>query len=194
MNWFPREFYWIFSCTYWDMAAITEVRNGYGTNLSFRREAFEGGLFKTSMGVRGRGHSGWMEPGAEEAELALRIRHKTGKRIVYSPQVRVKHRVYRYRIKTKFITRRAYWEGYAKAMLNQWYRRAGNEGVLSTEYKLLRRILFKFFPQSLIRLFSQPVITLRRLWLMVMVLSCVASGYFSYKLSILLGRSRPYET
>ena len=60
MNWFPREFYWIFSCTYWDMETITEVRNGYGTNLSFRREALSGELFKTSMGLRGGGRGvGW---------------------------------------------------------------------------------------------------------------------------------------
>lgn len=193
MKWFPREFYWIFSCTYWDMTAITEVRSGYGTNLSFRREAFEGELFRTSLGVKGQGQSGWTEPGAEETELALRIRRKTGRRIVYNPQVRVRHRVYRYRLKARFITRRAYWEGYAKAMLNQWYRQAGSEGLLSIEYRLLRRILFKLFPQSLIRLFRQPVIALRRLWLIVMVLSCVAGGYLSYRLSSLLGRSQPYE-
>ena len=193
MNWFPREFYWVFSCTTWDVAEITEVRSGYGTNLSFRREAFEGELFRTSLGVKGRGQSGWAEPGAEEVELALRIRRKTGKRIVYNPQVRVKHKVYRYRLRTGFITRRAYWEGYGKAMLNQWYRHAG-KAVLSTEYELLRRILFRLFPQSLIHLFRQPVIALRRLWLMVLVLSCVAGGYLSYRLSSLWGRSQSYET
>ena len=193
MNWFPREFYWVFSCTTWDVAEITEVRSGYGTNLSFRREAFEGELFRTSLGVKGRGQSGWAEPGAEEVELALRIRRKTGKRIVYNPQVRVKHKVYRYRLRTGFITRRAYWEGYGKAMLNRWYRHAG-KAVLSTEYELLRRILFKLFPQSLIRLFCQPVLALRRLWLMMLVLSCVAGGYLSYKLSSLWGRSQSYGT
>lgn len=194
MNWFSRELYWIFSCTYWDMAAITEVRSGYGTNLSFRREAFEGELFRTSMGVKGRGQSGWMEPGAEEVDLSLRIKRKTGKRIVYNPQVRVKHRVYRYRLRARFITRRAYWEGHAKAMLNRWYHHAGSEAVLSTEYKLLRRILFRLFPQTLGRLFSQPIIALRQLWVMVMVLSCVAGGYLSYRLSSLWGRSQPYGT
>lgn len=194
MNWFPREFYWIFSCTYWDMAAITEVRNGYGTNFSFRREAFNSELFRTSLGVKGQGQSGWMGPGAEEAELALRIKRKIGKRIIYNPKVRVKHRVYRYRLKARFITRRAYWEGHAKAMLNRWYSDAGSEAVLSTEYKLLRRILFRLLPKTLIRLFRQPVVALRQLWVVVMVLSCVAGGYLSYQLSSLLGRSQSYGT
>jgi len=194
MNWFPREFYWIFSCTYWDMVEKTEVRNGYGTNLSFRREAFDSSeLFRTSLGAKGRGQSGWLEPGAEEAELSLRVRQRTGKRIVYNPRVRVKHKVYRYRMTVDFITKRAYWEGYGKAMLSRWYHSAGDEAVLSTEYKLLRQILFKLVPQTLGRLFRQPVIALRQLRVVVMVLSCVAGGYLGYQLSGLFGRGQPHS-
>jgi glycosyltransferase involved in cell wall biosynthesis len=193
MSWFPREFYWIFSCTYWDMAKKTEVRNGYGTNISFHREAFHSGeRFRTSLGVKGEGESGWLEPGAEEVELSLRIKRKTNKRIIYNPRVRVKHKVYRYRFRRNFIARRAYWEGYDKAMLNRWYHSAKGNGVLSTEYKLLRRILFKLLPQTLGRLFSKPLVALRQLWVVVVVLSCVAGGYLSYQFSSLFHRRQPY--
>ena len=194
MNWCPREYYWIFSCTYWDMAGKEEVRNGYGTNLSFRREAFDvAGLFKTSLGVRAGGRIGWQRPGGEETEFSLRVRRKTGKRSIYYPQVRVRHKVYRYRLTTGFVTRRAYWEGYAKAMLNQWYRSSESEtAILATEYELLRRILSRLLPQTLGRLFRQPLIALRQLWVTVMVLSCVAGGYLGYKLSRLLGHGQPY--
>ena len=66
MSWFPRELYWIFSCKYWDVAEKTEVRNGYCTNLSFRREAFGScGLFKTSLVGKGRGKSDWQQPAAQ---------------------------------------------------------------------------------------------------------------------------------
>ena len=194
MSWFPREFYWIFSCTYWDIPEKTEVRNGYGTNLSFRREAFNGERFKTSLGVKGRGESGWMEPGAEEAEFSLRIRRKTSKRIIYNPLVRVKHKVYRYRFRARFIARRAYWEGKAKAMLNRWYSPTHSEAVLSTEYALLRRILFVLLPRTLALLLRQPTVALRQLYVTVMVLSCVAAGYLNYQLSSLFGRSQPYGT
>ena len=196
MSWFPREFYWIFSCTYRDMAEKTEVRNGFGTNLSFRQEAFSSGeLFRTSMGAKGRGQGGWQEPGAEEAEFSLRVKRKTGRRIIYNPQVRVKHRVYRYRLTAKFIAKRAYWEGHAKAMLNRWYHSSNSKAaVLSTEYELLRRILFRFLPQTVNRLFHQPLVALRQLRVAVLVLACVAGGYFSYNLSRLFGRSQPYDT
>ena len=194
MNWFPREFYWIFSCTYWDMAEKKEVRNGYGNNLSFRREAFDStGLFNSSLGVKARDQSGWQKPGAEETEFSLRVRRKTGKRIIYNPQVSVMHKVYRYRLTTNFIAKRAYWEGYAKAMLSHWYCSSDSEpAVLSTEYELLRRILFKLLPQIVNRLLRQPPIALRQLWVTVMVLSCVAGGYLDYKLSHLFGRGQHY--
>ncbi len=193
MRWFPQEFYWILSCTYWEATKITEVRNGYGANLSFRKEAFEAaGLLKTSLGVRGRGQSGWQEPGAEEAEFSLRVKQKTGKRIVYNPLVKVKHKVYSYRIRTRFVAKRAYWEGYAKAMLKRWYKREAKEGILSTEYELLRRILFKFFPRTLAQLPFRPVTSLRQLWLAIVVLSCVTDGYLFSTLSGLLRRGHPY--
>ena len=194
MTWFPREFYWIFSCTYWDMAEKTEGRNGYGTNLSFRQEAFKfSGLFLTSMGVKGRGHQGWQEPGAEETEFSLRVRQKTGKRILYNPKAKVQHRVYKYRIATEFIVKRAYWEGYAKALLKHLYHSPNSEpNVLSTEYALLRRILFRLMPQIAGRFFRQPCVALRQLWVTLMVLSCVTAGYLKYKLISFSGRGQPY--
>jgi len=182
MAWFPRELYWIFSCTYWDWTEPTEVRNGYGTNISFRREAFNlCGFFKTSLGIKGYGKSGWQGVGAEETEFSLRVKWQTGKRIVYHPNIRVKHKVYRYRLSNSFIRKRAYWEGQAKAMLNKLYR-SDNGQVLSTEHELLRRIFFKLIPSSLKLLFRQPATALRQLLVTKLVIACVAAGYLNYGL------------
>jgi glycosyltransferase involved in cell wall biosynthesis len=187
MSWFPRELYWIFSCTYWDWNEKTEVRNGYGTNISFRREAFDRcGLFTNSLEATERQGSDWQRPGAKETEFSLRVTRTTGKRIIYHPGIGVKHKVYPYRLSMGFIVRRAYWEGYAKALLNRQYR-PGQGGVLSTEYGLLRRILFKALPQSLGLLFQRPEIGGRRLWIFGLTLGSVAAGYTSYT----LGHLRP---
>jgi len=188
MAWFPKELYWIFSCTYWDWTEKTQVRNGYGGNISFRREAFDScGLFKSSLEVKGRGKIDWQRPGAKETEFSLRVVQKTGKRIIYHPNIRVRHKVYRYRLSTNFIAKRAYWEGYAKALLNKWYH-PSDKKVLSTEYSLLGRILFNFLPYSVGLLFRHPIIALRRLWVTVLVLSCVVVGYLSYNLFRLFER------
>jgi glucosyl-dolichyl phosphate glucuronosyltransferase len=183
MAWFPKEFYWIFSCTYWDWTDPTEVRNGYGTNISFRKEAFElCGYFKPFLGAKGGGESGKHEIGGEETELSLRIRHQTHKRIVYHPNIKVKHKVYSYRFTSSFIRKRAYWEGCTKAAFNKAYR-FDNESVLSTEYKLLYRIFFRLMPSLLLLLFSHPVIALRQLWVTILALTCVAIGYLVYTVS-----------
>jgi len=188
MNWFPREFYWVFSCTYWDWTEKTEVRNGYGTNISFRREAFDScGMFRSSLEAEEGDKSDWQRPGAKETEFSLRVRQKTGKRIVYNPHIRVKHKVYGYRLSPGFIAKRAYWEGYAKAWLKK-SAGSSNSKVLTTEYHLLRRILVNLLPGSLGLLLKRPVIAFRRLWVTGLVLSCVAGGYLSYNLSHLFNR------
>ena len=95
---------------------------------------------------------------------------------MYEPEVKVKHKVYGYRLSTGFIAKRAYWEGRAKVILNRLYR-SGDQAVLSTEYELLQRIFSRALPGSLRLLFSQPVVALRRLWVTFLVVACVASGY-----------------
>lgn len=192
MSWFPREFYWIFSCTYWDWTKPAEVRNGYGTNISFRREAFDlCGSFKTNLGAKGGGESGKHELGGEETEFSLRVRRQTHKRIVYHPNIKVKHKVYRYRLSNSFIRKRAYWEGYTKAMFGRLYH-SNDEAVLSTEHELLHRIFSRLIPSSLKLVFSQPGVALRRLWVTILVLACVATGYLSYTMSNLFHRSEGY--
>jgi glycosyltransferase involved in cell wall biosynthesis len=191
MKWFPRELYWIFSCTYRELAERTEVRNGFCTNLSFLREAFEScGRFKSSLVGEGWGKSDWQQPASQETEFCIRVKKGTGKRIVYDPGVRVRHKVYSYRLSSGFLARRAYWEGYAKAMLNRWYRADDGE-VLSTEYALLRRILLGRLPQTLGRLFRRPATAWRQLWAVAIVLSGVAGGYFSYNFLSLFRRREP---
>ena len=190
MSWFPRELYWIFSCTYWDWSEKREVRNGYGTNISFLREAFDVyGLFKNSLETGEQGKSDWQRPGAKETEFSVRVTQKTGKRIVYNPNIKVRHKVYRYRLSTGFIVKRAYWEGYAKAWLKKW-NRSSNSKVLATEYELLRRIFLNLVPGSLALLLRQPIVALRRLWITALVLCCVAIGYTGYNLSRFLSRER----
>jgi len=184
MKWIPPEFYWIFSCTDNAETEKIEVRNGYGANLSFRTRAVkQSGLFNTELGVKGRGKAGWQEPGGEETDLCLRIRRETGMKIVYLPDVIVHHKVYKYRISHNFVTRRAYWEGYTKALLNSRFKNSKAENkTLNREFKLLRKILFHRLPRSLGMLFYKPGSAIRQLSLIFTVLSCVSWGYFKYKI------------
>ena len=176
MAWFPREFYWIFSCTYYDWTEPREVRNGYGTNISFRREAFISWVFTDTFGrTLGFHKAGKRGPVGDETEFSINLRMKTGKVIIYNPNVKVWHRVYKYRATSIFIARRAYWEGYTKAMFKKLYGK--EEKVLTVEYELLRRIFLKLFPDILRGFFTNPVTAWRRFSVTVVVLLAVASGY-----------------
>ena len=179
MSWFPEEFYWIYSCMSDKSMGKEDIRNVWGVNMSFRREAFDQcGGFLDSFGIKGGGEKGWNAPGCEDTEFSIRVKAKTGKRIIYSPDIKVRHKVYCYRIALGFIARRAYWEGYAKAMLRKLYGGAdGGLKVLDQEFTLLQRIFSGLFPNILIGFFRYPRISWRKLRVTANVLPCVAIGY-----------------
>ena len=182
MAWFPREFYWIFACTYYDWTEPREVRNGYGTNISFRIESFNsGGQFAGYLGSERGGAKGQQKTTAEETELSLRIRRKTGKRIEYNPKIIVNHKVHSFRLTRKYLWKRGYIEGSSKMIIRKVYKDSlKKDKVLQTEYDLLKRILFKLLPDITKGVFTKPVVSWRRFYVTVIVLSAVASGYIAY--------------
>jgi len=193
VGWFPEELDWILSCTgFSGIAESKEVRNVFGTNMSFRKEAFvSSGLFLTQLGAKGGGASGKHELVGDETEFSVRARRKTGKRLLFNPNVKAEHKVYKYRITPTFIARRAYWEGYTKAMFNKSFRDSNNnDKLLSVEYKLLQRILTRLFPNILKGVFKNPVIAWHRFWVMVIALSSVALGYLDYSFQSLSGHGK----
>jgi glucosyl-dolichyl phosphate glucuronosyltransferase len=184
MTWFPREFYWLFSCTIFDWNEAKEVRNGYGTNISFRREVFDKGLFFTagSGGVGSKQGADFkkQKTTAEETELSLKIRAVTGKRIEYNPKIVVYHKVNRFRFTTKYIWKRAYIEGSSKMMIRKEFRaNKTGEPPLKTEYDLLQRISFSLVPSILREFFINPANAWRKLRVTVVAVSGVGCGYCS---------------
>jgi glycosyltransferase involved in cell wall biosynthesis len=185
-DWLPEEFYWIISCTGWSRwQKITEVRNIWLQNASFRREAFKSaGLIDLGLGPRDavQGFKGReFKEGiiSEEIELSLRIKRATGKRIVGNPAVRIKHRVNGSRLKLGYITRWAYWTGYSKHKTKQ-YLAGADDHLLWQEHELLNRILVRLLPEISLAFFRNPVLACRRLGVTALALSFVALGYFSY--------------
>ena len=185
MSWFPEEFYWIISCTAWcDWKETTEVRNAWGMNMSFRREAFEkAGNFIPRFGLCNSSRAKWADPPSEDVDLSLRAKSKTGKRIIYSPDAAVRHRVYAHRIKQRFVMQRAYSVGYQRRMIKRLYPDIKDgDRLLNQEHRLLKRILGRLFPDILKNLFVNPVIAWRKSWVTFTALTFVALGYYSHLL------------
>jgi len=178
MSWLPREFYWIISCSAWsEWEKVVDVRNTWGMNMAFRREAFTSGIeFSPDIGgIHGkRLHS-------EEVDLSQRIKRQTNKRIVFDPNVQVQHTVCKYRLTTRYIAKTSYWIGYTRQGLKKAYPEDFDGGnLLSTEYHLLKNIATRLPIDIIKSLFSCPHIAWKKFKVSVVSLSFVAWGYSSY--------------
>ena len=181
LAWFPEEFYWMIGCTAWShLTEITEVRNLWGANMSFTREALTDGCIfnEEEFGSSVANEKG--KPGliCDDTELSLRIKQKTKQRLVCNPEIKIWHKVYAYRLNPRFIRRYAYQHAYSKAVIKHNYGNNGNGKVLSREYTLLKQILFKLIPTTIARLPVEPWVSWRKLSVTANVLLFSALGYF----------------
>jgi glycosyltransferase involved in cell wall biosynthesis len=184
MKWFPQELYWILGCTSWSKwNEKDEVRSGAGANMSFRREGLETDEFLTTLGPKRSEDKSWTQGLAEDAELSIRIRRKTGKPIIYNPKVKLMHRVYKYRLSSKYIIERSYQVGCSRRMLRKLYAQEDkNNNILRPEYDLLKRIFIQLFPNILEVTFKEPINAWRKFRVTFIALFFVTLGYiFHFK-------------
>jgi glycosyltransferase involved in cell wall biosynthesis len=183
-SWFPQEFYWLFSCT----SAINgdktfQVRNAWGVNMAYRKEAFEMCSFSEDFGVSNKGTVQGIKLGlvGDDTEFGVRVCLTTGRPILLSPAVKVLNKVPKHKLTQHFIRRRAFWEGYTKAVLSKLPRPNQTEKKFSFahEYMMLARIFLLFFPKNLLRLLTNPVNAVRSLFLGGEVVVLIFLGYFA---------------
>ncbi len=114
-KWFPEEFYWMIGATHLGFPEeVTEVRNTFGSNISFRKEVFEevDGFNPSKFGLKGKG-----QLQAGETELCDRVRKRFGRGVMYNPDAVVHHKIFGKRTGLRFLIKRAYWQGYSKAVM-----------------------------------------------------------------------------
>jgi glycosyltransferase involved in cell wall biosynthesis len=164
-RWLSEELDWIVGCTYKGMKE-GEIRNPIGANMAFRREAFEvAGYFRTEIGRYGK-----KLLGSEEAEFSLRLKKlKPDARIIFEPSAVVYHRVPRNRCKFIYAFRRAYYEGFSKAILERDFELRGEKEYLKF---LLKTLLFYILKGKFIRSFG-----------IVFAISFTIAGYLFAKIS-----------
>lgn len=131
----PPEFYWLVGVThpgFVETAETQRVRNTFGCNISFDREAFlAADGFREDLG---KNQQNPLQ--GEEAELCERIDGE----IWYTPAAIVDHRVDRGQLSLGYLHRRAFWQGYSKAAL------AEDMGAEST---FLRGLVFDSLPRRI---------------------------------------------
>ena len=158
----PEEYYWLVGATHKGFPEkVTEVRNTFGSNLSFKADVLrELGGFRSEMGVKGKG----LLQG-EETELCERMRNKFGKGVIYNPAAIVYHKVFPERLKVRFLLKRAFWQGYSKRMMEE----LGYS--IDEESDFVRNLLFNSIPErlkpsstDLLQLVFLGVLTLATVW------------------------------
>jgi glycosyltransferase involved in cell wall biosynthesis len=151
--WFPREFYWVFGCSYTGLPErLAPVRNPIGANMAVRKSALEevGGFREgesedAPREIRSRGvvRAGGNVP--DDTDLAIRVKQRRPDAVwLYQPNARVLHTVTPERTSLGYFLRRCYEEGAGKANLSRY---VGSSDGLSSE----RRHLAVVLPRGLAR-------------------------------------------
>ncbi len=151
MAWFPKELNWLISCSYIMTPSIyTEIDRGFGVNMVFRKDVFdEIGVFNTNLGIsKGR----WI--GGEDTDMFLRVQDMKGL-IIFNPNITVYHKIAKKRIYLINICKRAYNGGISVAALKSTRPYRMNK---STEYKYFFKLLYDFYPNSIIQALKKPSI------------------------------------
>jgi glucosyl-dolichyl phosphate glucuronosyltransferase len=146
-GWFPREFYWVFGCSYTGLPEeLAPVRNPIGANMAVRAAVLaevggfrEGGHDDAPRELRSRGvvRAGGNVP--DDTDLAIRVKQRRPDAVwLYQPRARVLHSVTRERASLAYFLRRCYEEGMGKANLS---RHVGSRDGLQAERSYLVAVL-----------------------------------------------------
>lgn len=189
-TWIPREFYWVFGCSYTGLPTeLAPIRNPIGANMAVRRDVLErvGGFREggdadgeaAPRELRSRGVVRAAGNLPDDTDLAIRVAQQLPDSVfLYQPAARVLHLVTRERTSLGYFLRRCYEEGVGKANLA---RRVGSEEGLSSE----RRHVAKVLPLGVLRGFrdlfrGDPAGPLRSLAI-VLGLGTVVAGFLAGK-------------
>ncbi|MEY7851217.1 glucosyl-dolichyl phosphate glucuronosyltransferase [Natrarchaeobius sp. A-rgal3] len=147
-DFFPAEFYWLVGCDERGMGEhMDELRNTYGSNISFRRDVFLNvGGYDENTGRKGDRHIQ-----AHEAPVCIRMANKYGKGVIYNRNSVVDHQLFEYRGDFRWLVGRSFWQGYSKRIMDILLPEAAGD---KNEY--LTQLMFEFVPKRLWNLARDP--------------------------------------
>lgn len=165
----PPEFYWLVGVTHPNFVeedGVQPVRNTFGCNISFRRDAFlAAGGFREDLG---KNQENPLQ--GEEAELCERISGT----VWYTPHALVHHRVDPGQLSIPHLHERSFWQGYSKAFLAE---------DMSAESTFLTHLFTESLPR---RIRSPSWDALTQSVLLGTLTAAVGSGYLYGRLRSLL--------
>lgn len=175
-DYLPEEMDWLVGVTHEGFAEenAVEVRNTFGPNMSFRREVFERiGLFNEELGFA---QSAPFYRQGSEADFGWRMKQELGKGVIYSPEAVVYHEISQSKVKVRTLLKRAFYQGYSKALLRRFNP---SSGVLTVERSYLKRLLMKRIPGRIKRCFARRdrATEIKKLSFLIALILSVAMGF-----------------
>jgi len=167
----PEEFYWLVGVTHRGFAEPgEEVRNTFGSNISFRTEVLgELGGFATEVGRQGEKNLQ-----AHETEFCARMREEYGNGVIYNPDATVGHKVFEWRTDKRWLVERAFWQGYSKRAMETLV----SEDSSAEESDFLKQLLFEFTPERVRSLVTGPSVPkAKQLFTLFALTGTVGIGY-----------------
>ena len=171
---FPEEFYWLIGANHNGFPEkVTEVRNTFTSNLSFRADVLRAlGGFRSEL----REKDG-IPMQSEETEICERMRQKFGRGVIYNPNAIVYHKVYPEKLKMDYLLKRCFWQGYSKALLERYV------GRIDEEKSFLKYLLWERSFYRLMRSLKGSIEDLGKLLNMWLFILYVGVGYVYGKVS-----------
>ena len=172
----PEEFYWLIGVTHrgfgpdGDPETAGEVRNTFGSNISFDRDVFlKLGGFEGEIG----GRQGAKNLQGGETELAARLRGEYDTGVYYVPDALVAHKIFDYRTDPGWLVDRAFWQGYSKRGMEVLVPES-----TGAESDFLSALLTSFVPRRIAGLVRSPSLSAALQLLFLFVLTgAVGAGY-----------------
>jgi glycosyltransferase involved in cell wall biosynthesis len=179
-DWIPEELYWTMGCTYKGFDnRLRPVRSNFGSNMSFRRKAFDIHNFNINYGINNNRGVG------EEIEFSLRIlRENPDSKIMHIPGALVYHKIFDFRKSVSHLFDRCFQYGenfgqFSKELKNlpEWVNRDDNE--------MKKYLIFKAIPSRIMGLFNfkdanhHVVKDLSRLTILLLSSYVIILGIFS---------------
>ncbi|MFW5956887.1 MAG: glucosyl-dolichyl phosphate glucuronosyltransferase [Natronomonas sp.] len=169
-EYFPAEFYWLVGCTERGFAEDgDEIRNGYGSNISYRRDVFlDVGGYDVNTGRKGDAHIQ-----AHEAPVGIRLMEQYGEGMRYTEDAVVHHTLFEYRGEFRWLLFRSFWQGYSKRVMDLLYPETyGDEGAF------LRNLAFRYGPERVWNAITGPSLAqAKQLGAIVVFTAAVGLGY-----------------
>ncbi len=169
----PEELYWLVGVTHAGFAEdkITEVRDTFGPNMSFRREVFDiVGYFNEDLRWSRR-RTSYIQ--GEESEFCSRMKHKLGGGVIYNPEAIVYHKVPPSKLKLSVLLKRSFYQGYSKALIQKL---TTSPDYLEMERSYLNKLVLEYVPVRMRKIFSGARSSIEMKKLMVLLLCVLAVG------------------